>query len=88
MKLINRRTFLRSLAIVCGTVVVCPGELVKSPTKHLWMRGKGGAYIEGIICYGKHGQHCVCNSCVDYIMADCLPPLPWKYISIPFHYET
>ena len=27
----NRRTFLKSIATVCGAAVVCPGELVKSP---------------------------------------------------------
>lgn len=29
----NRRTFLRSLAAVCGATVVCPGELLKSPVE-------------------------------------------------------
>jgi len=43
----NRRSFLKSIATVCGAAVVCPGELVKLPIKHLWMRGKGGSYIEG-----------------------------------------
>ena len=43
----NRRTFLKSIATVCGAVVVCPGELVKLPVKHLWMRGKDGSCIEG-----------------------------------------
>lgn len=43
----NRRTFLKSIATVCGAAIVCPGELAKSPTKHLWMQGKDGSYIEG-----------------------------------------
>lgn len=43
----NRRTFLKSIAATCGTAVVCPGELLKSPVKHLWMRGKDGGCIEG-----------------------------------------
>ena len=29
----NRRTFLKSIATVCGTVVVCPGELVKDESE-------------------------------------------------------
>lgn len=44
----NRRNFLKSLAAACGAAIVCPGELLKSPVKHLWMRGKDGSYIEGI----------------------------------------
>ncbi|KKN47590.1 hypothetical protein LCGC14_0661580 [marine sediment metagenome] len=44
----NRRTFLRSLATVCGAAVMCPGELLKSPIKHLWVRGKDGSYIVGV----------------------------------------
>ena len=61
----NRRNFLKSIAIACGAAVVYPGELLKSEPavdvepgwydvkfepswrKHLWMRGKDGAYIEG-----------------------------------------
>ena len=27
----NRRTFLKSLGIICGAAVVCPGELLKAP---------------------------------------------------------
>ncbi len=30
----NRRTFLKSIATVCGAAVVCPGELVKGKTEH------------------------------------------------------
>jgi len=30
MKLINRRSFLKSIATACGAAVVCPGELLKS----------------------------------------------------------
>jgi len=35
---VNRRTFLRSLTTVCGAVVVCPGELLKTvqPTLRFW----------------------------------------------------
>jgi len=29
----NRRTFLKSIATVCGAAVVCPGELVKGKTE-------------------------------------------------------
>ena len=32
-------------------------------------------FIPDITCYGKHGQNCTCNSCIQDIMADCLPPL-------------
>ena len=32
--ILNRRTFLKSLTVVCGAVVVCPGELLKGKTKH------------------------------------------------------
>ena len=30
----NRRSFLKSLATICGAAVVCPGELLKSKCKH------------------------------------------------------
>ncbi len=67
----NRRTFLRSIATVCGATVVCPGELLKKH-KHPgigkippWVLIKG-SHDEYIKCYGKHGQHCCCNSCVNY----------------------
>ena len=54
----NRRTFLKSMATVCGAAVVCPGELVKSPMTSItsgwidnksapWIRGKDESYIEG-----------------------------------------
>jgi len=72
----NRRTFLRSIATVCGAAVVCPGELLKSD---LWVRAaalrKKNAVMGSELCYGKHGQYCCCNSCVNDIMVDCLPPL-------------
>ena len=32
----NRRTFLRSIATVCGAAVVCPGELLKSPVQRVY----------------------------------------------------
>lgn len=31
----NRRTFLKSIAIACGAAVVCPGELLKSPVEFM-----------------------------------------------------
>jgi len=31
----NRRTFLKSLATVCGAAVVCPGELVKGNSEEV-----------------------------------------------------
>lgn len=43
----NRRNFLKSIAVACGAAVVCPGMLLEPPVKHLWMQGKGGSYIEG-----------------------------------------
>ena len=36
----NRRTFLKSIATACGAAVVCPGELLKSPIKHVGVHGK------------------------------------------------
>ncbi len=32
----NRRTFLKSIVTVCGTAVVCPGELLKGGSKPGW----------------------------------------------------
>lgn len=32
----NRRTFLKSIAIACGAAVVCPGELLNKPDH--WIR--------------------------------------------------
>lgn len=73
----NRRNFLKSLGAVCGAAVVIPTALLKAksvagidcdkPVKWTSVCSK---------CYGKHGQHCVCNSCVDDMMVDCLPSLP------------
>lgn len=53
----NRRTFLKSLGVACGTAVVAPVVLLKPPTKFkpnpaqiMWMKGKDGSRIEGINC--------------------------------------
>ena len=85
----NRRTFLKSLAATCGAAIVCPGELVKID---LWIRAaalrKKNADMGAKLCYGKHGQHCCCNSCVNDIMADCLPPLPVYMIDHPAFHHT
>ena len=35
----NRRTFLKSIAAVCGAAVVCPGELLKSPAQRVYGAG-------------------------------------------------
>ena len=68
----RRRAFLKSIAAACGAAVVCPGELVKKK-KHPgvdkippWVLIKG-SHDEYIKYYGKHGQHCCCNSCVNDI---------------------
>ena len=87
----NRRTFLKSIAIACGAAVVCPGELLK---KHrhpgidkmpswVLIKGSHDGYIK---LYGKHGQHCCCNSCVEDIMADCLPSL--RFRGTPIYYQS
>ncbi|KKN69785.1 hypothetical protein LCGC14_0437310 [marine sediment metagenome] len=43
----NRRTFLRSLATVCGAAVVCPGELLKGGpvTPIIGIRGERAKHI-------------------------------------------
>lgn len=48
----NRRTFLKSLAIACGAAVVCPGELLKEPVTHI-------TPIIGIIGVGERSKHIV-----------------------------
>jgi len=73
----NRRTFLRSLTTVCGAAVVCPGELLKSPVKHLWMRGKDGAYIEGIVCKARQ------QGCTDSTLSWARYYMEINYIANP-----
>ncbi len=90
----NRRTFLKSIATVCGAAVVCPGELLKPVQSDpgfydfnpFGSEANRKKYRQNIKCYGKHGQHCCCNSCVNDIMTDCLPPL--KFRGTPIVYRS
>lgn len=68
----KRRDFLKIL----GACIVVPGTVATA------VKAKPKQYIKPIKCYGKHGQNCVCNNCVDDMIADCLPPLKFKGIPI------
>ena len=59
----KRRDFLKIL----GACVVVPGTVATT------VKAKPKQYIKPIKCYGKHGQNCVCNNCIDDMIADCLP---------------
>ena len=86
----NRRNFLKKLGIVCGAAVACPAELLK--TKHpgidkilYWPQEPGFYDVTHLIKGGRKIQRVVM---FDEFATPRDMKYPWKYISIPFHYET
>ena len=70
----NRRTFLKSIATVCGAAVVCPGELLKSPAQpalRLWPMQK--ILIEKIRQQG-------CTNSILY-------GIPYYFRGVPIYYQ-
>lgn len=89
----NRRTFLKSLATVCGAAVVCPGELLKSipvvaGVEPGWYDVKfESGWRKHLWMRGKDGSY-IEGEIFDEFASSRDIKYPWKHISIPFHYET
>lgn len=69
----KRRDFLKIL----GACVVAPGTAITAIKARPKPIKFGIPYWvdDPVTCYGKHGQRCVCNSCFDDMITDCLPDI-------------
>jgi len=78
----KRRDFLKLL----GVAVVAPGAVAAAVKAGPERKIVATIIDDSITCYGKHGQNCCCNSCVDDVITDCLPHLYFNGVRV--HYQS
>ena len=85
----NRRTFLKSIATVCGAAVVCPGELVKSPVQPKSGLEPGWYDIEILSEANrkKYRQNIIIKARQQGMSYDIPYGIPYYFRGVPIHYQ-